>query len=213
MDKNISWVIEQKIKRTIDALEKNNINGYFLESKEELIDTIKDLIEEGSTVTCGGSMSLFELGIIDHLRSSRYEFLDRYKEGITPEEVRNIYVSAFDADAYFTSTNAITEDGELYNVDGNGNRVAAMIYGPKKVIVVVGVNKIVKNIDEAIKRNKNISAPANARRLNKNTPCSKIGYCVDCNSEEKICRAYTVIKSQNIKDRIHVLFINENIGY
>lgn len=213
MDNNLEWVIEQKVKRTIDALEKNNINAYYLESKEEVIETIKDIVDEGAVVTCGGSMSLFETGVIDHLRTERYQFLDRYKEGLTIDEIRKIYLAAFDADAYFTSTNAITEDGELYNVDGNGNRVAAMIYGPKKVIAIVGVNKIVKNLDEAIKRNRYISAPANAKRLNRNTPCVKTGYCMDCKSPEKICRAYTVIKSQGIKDRMHVLFINEEIGY
>ena len=213
MDRNITWVGEQKIKRTIDALEKNNINGYFLESTEEIIDTIKDIVEEGAIVACGGSMSLFEVGIIEHLRSSRYKFLDRYKEGLNPDDIRKIYLGAFDADAYFTSTNAITENGELYNVDGNGNRVAAMIYGPKKVIIIAGVNKIVKDLDEAIKRNRNISAPANAKRLNKTTPCTKTGYCMDCKNPDRICRAYTVIKSQSNKDRIHVLFINENIGY
>lgn len=213
MDKNISWVLEQKIKRTIEALEKNNMNGYYLESKDEVIDTIKDIVEDGSIVACGGSMTLFETGVIDHLRSSRYKFLDRYKENITPEEVREVYLKSFDSDAYFTSTNAITENGTLYNVDGNGNRVAAMIYGPKKVIVVVGVNKIVKDLDEAIKRNRNIAAPANAKRLSRNTPCTKVGSCMDCNSPDKICRAYTLIRSQGNKDRIHVLFLNEEVGY
>ena len=213
MDKHTNWVLEQRIKRTIDALEKNNINGYYLESREEIIETIKDIAEEGSVVASGGSMTLFELGVIDHLRTDRYKFLDRYKEGLSGEDIRKIYVDAFDADVYFTSTNAITEDGELYNVDGNGNRVAAMIYGPKKVIVVVGVNKIVKNLDEAIKRNRNIAAPANAKRLDRQTPCAKVGYCMDCKSPEKICRAYTVIKSQGVKDRMHVLFINEEAGY
>ena len=148
-----------------------------------------------------------------HLRSGRYDFLDRAKEGLSSEDIDKIYRESFFADAYFSSSNAITEDGELYNVDGNGNRVAALLFGPKKVIIVAGVNKIVKNIDEAIKRNREVAAPANAKRLNKKTPCTKVGFCMDCKSPEKICREYTIIRSQKDNDRIHVIFINENIGY
>ena len=213
MDSNLKWVNEQKILRTIEALNKNNMNGYLVNTKEELIEKIKELVKENSTVSCGGSMSLFETGIIDHLRSGRYKFLDRYEEGLSREEVTKIFKESFFADAYFASSNAVTEDGKLYNVDGNGNRVAAMMFGPEKVILVVGVNKIVKNIDEAVIRNKEISAPTNAKRLNKMTPCTKVGYCMDCKSNDKICREFTVISSQVNKDRIHVIFMNENIGY
>ena len=124
-----------------------------------------------------------------------------------------MYKKTFMADAYFTSTNAITENGELYNVDGNGNRVAAMLYGPDKVIVICGVNKIVKDLNEAIERNKRVAAPINAKRLNKDTPCAKVGYCMDCKSKDRICNEYTVIKRQRNKDRIHVIFMNENLGY
>lgn len=213
MDNNIKWVNELKILRTIEALKGNRINGYLVKDKNELIEKITELVEDGASVACGGSMSLFEAGVIEHLRSNRYKFFDRYKEGLTPEEIKDIYRKAFSCDAYFTSTNAITESGELYNVDGNGNRVAAMLYGPDKVIVIVGANKIVKNIDEAIERNKRVSAPANAKRLNRKTPCAKVGYCMNCKSEERICREYTVIKRQGNPERIHVIFINENLGY
>lgn len=213
MDSSLNWVNEQKIKRTIESLNNNNMNGYLVNSKEELYSKIEQLVPEGSVVSCGGSMSLFEYGVIDHLRSGRYKFLDRYKEGLTPEQVTKIFKESFLADAYFVSSNAVTEDGKLYNVDGNGNRVAAMLYGPDKVILLVGVNKIVKDIDEAIKRNREISAPANAKRLNKKTPCAKVGYCMDCKSNEKVCREFTIIASQIRKDRIHVIFMNENIGY
>ncbi|WP_238884101.1 lactate utilization protein [Clostridium sp. YIM B02551] len=213
MDSNISYVKEKKIERVIDALNKNNINGYLVNSKEELIDKIKEIVKEGSKVACGGSMTLFETGIIEHLRSGRYDFLDRYKEGLTGEEIKNIFRQSFFSDAYFASSNAITESGEIYNVDGNGNRVAAMLYGPDKVIIVAGINKIVKDLDEAIKRNRTVSAPANAKRLNKATPCARVGYCMDCKSPDRLCREYTVIKSQGNKDRIHVIFLNEELGY
>lgn len=213
MDNNLKWVNEQKILRTIEAINKNNMNGYLVNTKEELIEKIKELVKENSTVSCGGSMSLFETGVIEHLRSGRYKFLDRYEEGLSREEITKIFKESFFADAYFASSNAVTEDGKLYNVDGNGNRVAAMLFGPEKVILVVGVNKIVSNIEEAIKRNKEISAPANAKRLDKMTPCSKLGYCMKCKGNDKICREFTVISSQINKDRIHVIFMNENIGY
>lgn len=213
MDNNLKWVNECRINRTIEALKKNNMNGYFAKGKAEIIKIIEGIVKTGDVVSCGGSMSLFEVGIIDYLREGKYKLLDRYEEGLSREEIENIFREAFFADAYITSTNAITEGGELYNVDGNGNRVAAMIYGPKKVIVIVGVNKIVKDVDEAIKRNKEISGPANNKRLNKSNPCTKLGYCTDCSSNERICNAYTLIKKQGNKDRIHVIFLNEELGY
>lgn len=213
MDNNIKWLNEEKILRTISSLEKNNMNGYIVSTKDELINKIISLTNEGDKVSCGGSMSLSETGVIEHLKSGRYNFLDRDKERLSVEEINKLYRECFFVDTYFSSSNAITEDGELYNVDGNGNRVAALLFGPKKVIIVAGVNKIVKNLDQAIKRNREVSAPANAKRLNKNTPCTKVGYCMDCKSPEKICREYTVIKSQRDKNRIHVIFLNDNIGY
>lgn len=212
MDNNMKWLNETRINRTIEALEKNNISAYLVGNKDELIEKIQEIVPERATVNCGGSMSLFETGVIEHLRCGRYEFFDRYKEGLTPKEIKDIYRKAFSSDAYFTSSNSITEDGELYNVDGNGNRVAAMIYGPDKVIVVAGVNKIVKNLDEAIKRNREVAAPANAKRLNRKTPCAHVGYCMDCKSPERICREYTVIK-RPVPGRIHVIFLNEELGY
>ena len=213
MDRNTKWVNEQKILRTIKSLEDNNMNGYYVKDREELISKIKELVKDGSMVACGGSMTLFETGVIDHLRTDRYEFLDRYEEGLNREELVKIFKKSFLADAYFTSSNAVTEDGELYNVDGNGNRVAAMLYGPEKVIVVCGSNKIVRDVDMAIDRNRQISAPANAKRLNRNTPCTKVGYCMDCKSSERICNEYTLIKRQGTKDRIHVIFLDEEFGY
>ena len=179
MDKYVAWVNETKIKNTIKSLENNNMKGYLANNKDELIKIIDELTNEGDTVSCGGSMTLFEAGVIDYLRSKRFNFLDRYEENLTKDDLKELYRKTFSADVFFTSTNAITEDGELYNVDGNGNRVAAMLYGPDKVIVVVGVNKIVKNINEAVERNKSMCAPANAKRLDTNTPCKIKGYCMD----------------------------------
>lgn len=213
MDKNSEFIIAKRIQRTIEALKKNRMNGYLVQDEKELIEKIEEIVSEGSTAAVGGSMTLFETGIINYLRSGKYNFYDRYKEGLTKEEIKEVYRKSFSVNAYFVSSNAVTEDGELYNVDGNGNRVAAMLYGPDKVIVVVGFNKIVKNLDAAIIRNREMSAPANAKRLNKITPCVKVGYCMDCSSDDRICSEYTVIRKQMDKNRIHVIIVNKNLGY
>lgn len=213
MNENIKWVNEKKIEKTINNLKKNNINGYYVKDNDELINLIKDIAKEGEVVSVGGSMSLFESKVIELLRSGRYEFLDRYKENLTQEDIKEIYRKSFFADTYFASANAITEDGEIFNVDGNGNRVAAILYGPDKVVLIVGVNKIVKNIEQAVARNRAISGPANAKRLNLSTPCIKTGQCMECNIEDRICCEYTVIKRQRNPKRMHVIFINDTLGF
>lgn len=213
MDKYAQFVKDKKIERTIENFKKHNMDAYCVKDKISLINKISDILEDGNTVSVGGSMTLFETGVIDFLRSGKYNFLDRYEEGLTPKDIKNIFRKSFSADAYIVSSNAITEEGELYNVDGNGNRVAAMIYGPDKVIVVVSYNKIVRNIDEAIKRNREISAPANAKRLARKTPCTEVGYCMDCKSPDRICNDYVVIKRQGVKERIYILILEEDFGY
>ena len=213
MNENIKWVNEKKIEKTINNLKKNNINGYYVKDNDELINLIKDIAKEGEVVSVGGSMSLFESKVIELLRSGRYEFLDRYKKDLTQEDIKEIYRKSFFADTYFASANAITENGEIFNVDGNGNRVAAILYGPDKVVLIVGVNKIVKNIEQAVARNRAISGPANAKRLNLSTPCVKTGQCMECNIEDRICCEYTVIKRQRNPKRMHVIFINDTLGF
>jgi L-lactate utilization protein LutB len=213
MDKNTAFVVEKKVERTIKNLEKNNMNGYFVQNNEEALNKIKELLNEGDMVSVGGSMTLFEIGALELLRNGKYNFLDRYEEGLTKEQIKDIYRKSFCADAYLSSSNAVTEEGELYNVDGNGNRVAAMIYGPDKVIIVVGTNKIVKDLDEAVMRNREIAAPANAKRLNRTTPCAKVGYCMDCSSKDRICSDYVVIRRQMQNGRIHIIVVNEELGY
>lgn len=213
MDKNTAFVYEKRVKRTIENLEKNNMNGYFVQDEKELIEKIKELAPEGATVAVGGSMTLFETNVIEHLRSGRYIFLDRYEEGLSQGEINEVFRKSFSADVYLSSSNAITEDGELYNVDGNGNRVAAMLYGPDKVIVVAGINKIVKDVEEAISRSREIAAPANTKRLNKSTPCTKVGYCMDCSSSDRICCDYVLMRRQIKPGRIHVIFVNKELGY
>lgn len=213
MDKNLSWYIEKRIERTIEGLNKRNMEGYFVNDEVELIELLKNLIPHDSIVGVGDSMTLFETGVIDFLRNEKYIFLDKYKDGITKEEKRKIYEKNFSADTFLCSTNAITESGELYNIDGNGSRVAPMLYGPKQVILVAGINKIVKDIDEAEKRVRNYSAPIDAKRLNKNTPCTTLGYCIDCKSPNRICNDFVVIRGQFVKGRIKVIFVAKQLGY
>lgn len=213
MDKHIMSVINKQITRTMDNLVKNNMTAVFVENKDQVVAEVAEYIKEGEQVSVGGSMTLFETGIIDNLRSGRYNFLDRYMENMSRAQMDEIFRKSFFSDTYLTSTNAITENGELYNVDGHGNRVAAMIYGPKSVIVVAGINKIVKDLDQAVERVRRIAAPANSIRLEKNTPCTKTGYCVDCKKDDRICCSYTVLGHQKQKNRIKVILVGESLGY
>lgn len=213
MDNNIKWFYDEMIERTKKALERNNYDVYVLESAKDLTDLLGELIEEGSTVSMGGSMTLNYNGVIEFLRKGNYNFLDRAKEGLTPEDINRIYRETFFADYYLTSSNAITENGELVNLDGNGNRVAAMIYGPKKVVVVAGYNKIVKDIDEAYTRVRDYASPINAKRLNRSTPCVKTGECMDCASDARICNHLVLTYRQNVKGRGIVVLVKEELGY
>ncbi|GAA0086815.1 lactate utilization protein [Clostridium sp. CTA-7] len=213
MDKNVEWYIEKQVERTIKNLNSHNMEGYYVKSREELIKKLEELIEEGSIIGVGDSMTLFETGVIDFIRSGKFNFLDKYEENINRVEKREIYIKNFSADTFLCSTNALTESGELYNIDGNGSRVAPMIYGPEQVIIIAGTNKIVKDIEEAERRVRNYAAPIDAKRLNKDTPCTKLGSCVDCKSPNRICNDFVVIRGQFIKGRIKVLILNENLGY
>ncbi len=213
MDNSILWYMEKRVDRTIKNLNRRNMEGFFVKDKSELMTLLKKLIDEKSTVGVGDSRTLFETDVIDFLRKGDYVFLDKYREGITSEEKKDIYIQNFSANTFMCSTNALTEDGELYNIDGNGSRVAPMLYGPKQVILVTGINKIVKDIEEAEKRARNYAAPIDAKRLNKDTPCTTLGYCVDCKSPNRICNDFTIIRGQFIKNRIKVIIVGEQLGY
>jgi L-lactate utilization protein LutB len=213
MDLNLNWGYEKLAQRVIKNLEKNNMEGYYVKDEKEAVAKLEELLSDGQTVSVGGSMTLFETGVIDFLRSGKYVFLDRYEEGLKPEDLRKIYKQSFFADAYITSTNALTQNGELYNVDGNGNRVAAMLYGPDSVIVITGINKIVRDVDAAVKRVEDIAAPVNMKRLNRNTPCAETGHCHNCNSTQRACNEYVLIKRQGVKGRIKVIIVGKELGY
>lgn len=205
--------MDKKIEQTMNSLNKNNFEVFNIDNPTELPEILNRLIKDDETVSFGGSMTLFESEAMPYLQNRSINLLDRNVQGLSYEDIQQIYRDSFAADTYLTSSNAITEDGYLYNVDGNGNRVAAMIWGPKQVIVIAGANKIVKNEAEAIKRNREVAAPLNAKRLNKNTPCVKLGYCTDCTSDERICMSYVTIRRPKTPGRIKVILINGNYGY
>lgn len=213
MDENVLWYLEKQIERTINSLKKHNMEGYFVQDETQLKDLLTNLIAENSTVGVGDSMTLFETGVIEFLRNHKVNFLDKYREGITKEEKKEIYIKNFSADTFVCSTNALTQDGELYNIDGNGSRVAPMIYGPKQVLIIAGINKIVKDGSAAEARVRNYAAPLDAKRLGKKTPCTELGYCIDCKSPERICNDFTIIRGQFDKERIKVILVGKQLGY
>lgn len=212
-DQHLKTIHALQINRTLKALEANQMQGYYLSDVNQLIPLLETLITPEQVVSLGGSMTLFETGVIDWVRNYSHNLLDRYGEGLTADDITKIYRDTFSANVYLTSSNAVTEDGCLYNVDGRGNRVAAMTFGPDRVIVIVGRNKLVQNEGAAVVRNRMVAAPANAHRLSRKTPCVALGYCTDCHSVDRICSQHVLMKRQVVKDRIHVIIIEGEFGY
>lgn len=221
MDNSQKIVMEKQIETVISALERNRMQGYYVPTRQEVPDKVAQLLREGETVTVGGSMTLSQCGVMELLRSGRYHFLDRATPGLTPEQVRQVYIDGFGADTMLCSTNAITLSGELYNVDGNANRVAMLAYGPRSVIVVAGCNKIVADLKAAQTRVKRIAAPENAVRLSCETYCAHKGACqgiggdmtAGCQSPGRICCSYLVQGYQRDAGRIKVILVGEELGY
>lgn len=209
------------IEKVLENLKKNRMDAYFVASKEDVVPLVKELVQEGASVASGGSMTLKETGVAELLRSGHYQFSDRTAPNISLEEKEKIERETFSADAFFCSANAITEQGELVNVDGTANRIAAIAYGPKSVVVVAGINKIVKDVDEGIRRIKKIAAPLNTKRLSCDTYCNKAGHCMGldgdltagCASPDRICCSYLICGPQRAKNRIKVILVNEELGF
>lgn len=208
-----SWWFDFNLNKIKDNLEKRNFEGYIVENRDELIKLLKTIVKKGSTVSVGGSVTLFETKVIDFLRSGDFNFLDRYAENLKPEDIGEIFRKSFWADYYFMSSSALTTDGKLINIDGNGNRLAALLYGPKNVVIIVGINKIVLDEEEGLKRVRNITSPMNCKRLNKNTPCVEIGKCADCLSNDCICSHIVVTRRCSPMGRIKVIIVKEDLGF
>lgn len=210
MDQNEKTIGRLQAEECIRHLRAHNFDADFFETGKEAVAYLKEHVKKGSSIGVGGSATLAALGIIDDLTGSPdYKFLDRYHT----DDTKKIFRESFSADVYLMSSNAVTLDGCLYNVDGNGNRVAALIYGPDKVYVICGVNKIVPTLSDAIARVKQTAAPVNNVRLKLDNPCTKQGRCVECLSEHSICNEFVITRRSGQKGRIHVLLINEKLGY
>lgn len=201
-----------RAEKVIKSLQKRRMLGYYCQTKEEALNKAMEIITPKSTISWGGSQSIMEIGLIDKLKAGDYTLFDRATVQ-TKEEIDEIYKKAFSADYYLMSSNAITLDGKLVNIDGNSNRVAALVYGPSNVIIVAGMNKIENTEELALKRARNIAAPINAIRLNTNTPCASIGNCHDCKEDECICCNTVITRMSRIKDRIKVILVSEELGY
>lgn len=213
MDENLNTIKEIKKKQMKERFKKHNMKLLFFKDAEAIQVFVKEKLQTVESVSVGGSMTLFETGVIDILEKSKVTYYNRYQPGLTTKQIQEVFRKAFSCDVYLTSTNAITEDGYLYNVDGTGNRVAAMIYGPKEVLVIAGENKICQNQEAAKKRVREVAAPVNSVRVKRNNPCIKTGICMDCQSPEKICSAFVTLGYQAIKERITVCIIEGSYGY
>lgn len=195
--------------KVIKGLESRNMSGYYAENKEDALKKALELIGEGSSVTMGGCMSAHEIGLVDALKKGNYEFVDRDAY----EDKRAAMLAAYDADVFLSSANAMTEDGILINIDGNSNRVSAIAQGPRKVVFIIGMNKVCADVDSAMKRARNTAAPINAQRFGLSTPCSKTGACMNCKSPDTICCQILITRYSRHAGRIHVILVNETLGF
>ncbi len=196
----------------LKGFQKRFIEGYYCETKEEAKELALSLVSDNASVSFGGSVTLDETDILAELRSRADITLYDRATATTPEENKKIMHDALSCDYYFMSSNAITVDGELVNIDGNGNRVAALIYGPENVIIVAGMNKIVKTVEEGISRTRNVASPQNCVRLNKNTPCAVNGVCGNCLADT-ICDQIVITRASRVPQRIKVILVGEELGF
>ncbi len=212
MNENIAKRNELLAQKVIKGLESRNMTGYYAATKEEALAKALEIIPEGSSVTMGGAMSAYEIGLVEAIKNGNYNFIDRDKAS-TAEEKRAAMLAGYDADFFLSSANAMPEDGVIINIDGNSNRVSMIAQGPKHVLFIVGMNKICNDVDGAMKRARNVAAPINAQRFGLSTPCSKTGSCMDCKSPDTICCQFLMTRFSRHKDRIHVILVNDNLGF
>lgn len=203
---------EKQVERTINALKKNNFEALFVPDSKAALEEVMKRIPDGATVGVGGSVTLGQIGLLDVLEKRNIHLIWPIKQARNDEERNELFRKCFSSDIFLSSTNAVTEDGKLFNVDATGNRVGAMFIGPKRVIVVSGVNKIVKDVDAAEKRVREWAAPQNAKRLNRKTPCVETGVCSDCSSPDRICNIYVTLAKKPSRTELAVILIGEKLG-
>ena len=209
MDQNIVKRNELLAQKVIKGLESRNMSGYYAANREEALALALSLIPEGSSVTMGGGQSVWEIGLPAALKAGNYTFIDRNEIA----DKRAAYLAAFDADVFLASANAITEDGVMVNIDGNANRVAALAFGPKKLVLIVGMNKVCPDADAAMKRARSVAATINAQRFNLSTPCAKTGSCLNCKSPDSICCQILITRFSRQPGRVHVILVNDSLGF
>ena len=195
--------------KVIKGLESRNMNGYYAEDREEALRLALELIPEGSSIGMGGAMSAAEIGLTAAVKQGNYRFIDRD----TAPDRHEAMLRAYDADVFISGTNAITEDGVLVNIDGNANRVSAIAHGPRKLIIIAGMNKVTPDVDAAMKRARNVAAPTNAQRFGLSTPCARTGSCMNCKSPDTICCQFLITRYSRHAGRIHVILVNDNLGF
>lgn len=196
-------------KKVIEGLRSRNMEAEYAETKEEALKKALELIPEGASISMGGSMSVHAIGLSEALKNGNYNFIDRDAY----EDKRQAMLLAYDADFFLSSCNAMTEDGVMVNIDGNANRVSAIAQGPKHVLFIVGMNKICKDVDHAMKRARNVASPINAQRFGLKTPCTQTGSCMNCKSADTICCQFLITRYSRHAGRIHVILVNEDLGY
>ena len=195
--------------KVIAGLKSRNMTGYYAEDRAAALKLALELIPEGSSVTMGGAMSAHEIGLVEALKAGNYHFIDRDEYA----DKRAAMLAAYDADVFLSSVNAMTQDGVLVNIDGNANRVSAIANGPKKLVMIVGMNKVCSDVDGAMKRARNVAAPCNAQRFGLSTPCAKTGSCMNCKSPDTICCQFLITRFSRHTGRIHVILVNDNLGF
>ncbi len=208
MDEMIKKRNERLAQTVIKGLQSRNMSGYYAADKEEALKKALELIPEGSSIAMGGCRSAHEIGLIKALEAGNYNYIDRDKM-----DARAGLLAAYDADIFLSSANAITSDGVMVNIDGNSNRVSCIAQGPRKVVFIVGLNKVCADIDDAMKRARNIAAPCNAQRFDIKTPCKETGKCFDCKSPDTICCQFLITRYSRHVGRIHVILVNEDLGF
>jgi hypothetical protein len=203
---------EKQVERTISALKKNNFEALFVPDAKAALEEVMRRIPDGATVGVGGSVTLNQIGLLDALGKRNIRLIWPFQQARNDEERIELVRKSFSSDIFLSSTNAVTEDGKLFNVDATGNRVGAMFIGPKSVIVISGVNKIVKDIEAAEKRVKEWTAPQNAKRLKRKTPCVETGVCADCSSPDRICNIYVTLAKRPSRTDVIIILVGEKLG-
>jgi len=213
MDPIKEWWIEEKAKKAVERLAAHDFKAIYVKAKVEAVQEILKQITPGMKIGIGGSVTLRELGILEKLEAQGYTVYNHWKPGLSRESMLEIRKSHMTSDLFLSSVNAVTLNGELVNIDGIGNRVNSTVFGPGKVVLVAGYNKIVDDVQEGIKRIKNVAAPLNARRLNIDVPCAKLGKCVDCNSPNRICRVIVIHERKPSLTEMLVILVGEELGF